>query len=77
MEIYINDKTKKAFYVFPWGTTPISAITDTARDRHINPNKLEAAPGWVKGDELFPKLKKGGKKVLVVYKPSKAGGFTE
>ena len=73
MEVFINDKTKKAYYVFPWGYTPVSAINDVAKEKHINPDRLEAVPGWVKDDELFLEHKRGSKKVLVVIKHTKLG----
>lgn len=73
MEVFIHDKNKKAYYVFPWGKATANAIVEVAREKHINPDRLEAVPGWVKDDELFLEHKKGSKKVLVVIKHTKLG----
>lgn len=73
MEVFIHDKTKKAYYVFPWDYPYPSAIKDVAKEKHINPDRLEAALGWVKDDELFLEHKKGAEKVLVVIKHTKLG----
>ena len=73
MEVFIHDKTKKAYYVFPLGYMPVSAINDVAKEKHINPDRLEADIGWVKDDELFLERKKGAEKVLVVVKHTKLG----
>lgn len=73
MEVFIHDKTKKAYYVFPWGKATASAIKDVAREKHITPLDLEVVPGWVKDDELFLEHKKGAEKVLVVIKHTKLG----
>lgn len=73
MEVFIHDKTKKAYYVFPWDYPSASAIKDVAREKHITPLDLDAVLGWVKDDELFLERKKGAKTVLVVIKHTKLG----
>ena len=73
MEVFIHDKNKKAYYVFPWEYPSASAIKDIAREKHINPDRLEAVLGWVKDDELFLEPKSGSKMVLVVIKHTKLG----
>jgi hypothetical protein len=73
MEVFIHDKNKKAYYVFPWGKATANAKVEVAREKHINPDRLEAVPGWVKDDELFLEHKKGAEKVLVVMKHTKLG----
>lgn len=73
MEVFIHDKTKKAYYVFPWEYPYPRAINDVAREKHINPDRLDAVLGWVKDDELFLEHKKGAETVLVVIKHTKLG----
>ena len=73
MEVFIHDKTKKAYYVFPWEYPSASAMNDVAKEKHINPDKLEAVLGWVKDDELFLKPAWGAEMVLVVIKHTKLG----
>lgn len=73
MEVFIHDKTKKAYYVFPLEYPSASAIKDVAREKHITPLDLEAVLGWVKDDELFLEHKKGAETVLVVIKHTKLG----
>lgn len=73
MEVFIHDKNKKAYYVFPWEYPAVCAMNDVAKKKHINPDRLEAVPGWVKDDELFLEHKKGAEKVLVVIKHTKLG----
>jgi len=75
MEIYDNDKTRKAYYVFPWeGHTAKKSLDYVAKTKHINPKKLMFMVGYVKGDELFFEQKPGSERVFVVYKRTKTDG---
>jgi hypothetical protein len=74
MEIFEHDKNRKAYYVFPSDTRIKDAAAEVAKDKHINPEKLAFKVGYVVDDELFWEKKKGGKRVLTVYKVTKIGG---